>query len=136
MLKFFISLRNFFYTRNRNNLNGNFFDYRMSMSALFIFHYFTWLAVLDIILKKFYNRLPITEWLKGNGIAENTFKNFAFFAPLVLFMLIVFKILNKYEVEIMNSIQLRKWLYVSVFIFASGIILFLFLPRFVLINLG
>lgn len=128
MLFFLLNLRNFFYTRSIKNSDPRNFDYRISMSVLFMVYYMIFLALLDIILKRYANGFSIIKHIKSENFIEKILLSIATFTPLALGMFLMLKSLEKYELTRMNESEEQKWLFTTIGIFALGFFSLLFLP--------
>lgn len=131
-VNFFINLRDFFYTRANKNSGGRNFDYRLSMSALFVLHYMALWAIFDIVLKKYVYGFSLIELLKTDHFVSKILASTAFFSPLAIIMFWLFKELKKYEITTMDKEEEKKWLFVTIAIVVTGVMALMILPRFVM----
>lgn len=93
MLFFLLNLRNFFYTRSIKNSDPRNFDYRISMSVLFMVYYMIFLALLDIILNE------ICKWVfdhKTHKVREFYRENFIAYCYI-------------YSISIRNVLDVKKF---------------------------
>ena len=110
MLQIFIDLRNFFYTRSSKKSGNARYGYKLSMSALFIPYYFILLAVINILSNRFTD-FRLIEFLRNDeNLLREIIKDVAFWIPLVVMMLILFRILRKYDPALMEKKDEKKWL--------------------------
>lgn len=132
MLYFLLHLRNFFYTRSIKNPGPQNFDYRVSMSVLFMVYYMILFALVNIILKRYANGFSLGQFIQSDKPLYNILLTIPTFMPLALGMFFLFKNLEKYELMRMNKSEERKWLFVTIFILAVGFFLLFILPGLIM----
>jgi hypothetical protein len=131
MLKFFINLRNWFYTRYSRKPGKTRFDYRLSMSALFMPYYFVLISTIDALVKKF-SSTSILKFSDNERFLEEILGDIIFWIPLAIVMFTIFRILRRYEPVLMEKKDENRWLMIVIAIFVSGIFTFVFLLKHIL----
>lgn len=116
MLKFFINLRNYFYTQSPGPKS---FDYKFSMSVLFIPYYFIVLSIVDVVLRN-KTGIRLTEHLKHESFLEKILKTLVFWMPLAVIIYLIFRLLNQYEPRLMEKKEKGRWRIIALFILVLG----------------
>lgn len=122
MINFFVNIRNMFYTRSSRISKDRRFGYKPSMSVMMLPLYFAILTIFE----KVTGGLSIASVINAGGeenLIEKLVNTIIFYLPFVLSMLLLFKMLDRYERMQLTMPEENKWLSIASIIFLGGIIL-------------